>query len=290
MVFALVKRHLQFFFRDRLGVFFSLLSPLIMILLYAFFLGTVQLEDLKDNLPGSSEQLIQNFVNSWVFAGIIMITTITTCLAALNVFVEDRASGRFKDFAVSPIKKSQLVVSYLLSTCVVSLIMSTVIFIISQIYMSATGGSILPWVNLLQAYGIVALLCLVFAAISSFIVTFIKSTGAFTSISVIVGTMAGFLAGIYIQPGTLSTGVTNFISVLPFAQADSILAKPFTEQTLEQITTNQAARDALIEHYGIGSVTVGGHSFYTTEIVILFIAIIVVFTILAALRLRQKIA
>ena len=290
MIYALTKRHLKLFFRDRLGVFFSLLSPLIMIMLYAFFLGSIQVESLKGTLPGVGDTLIQNFVTSWVFAGIIMITTLTTSLAALNVFVEDKTSGRFKDFAVSPIRKSQLIIGYLLSTFIVALIMSTIVFAISQCYMQLSGGSMLQAGPMLQAYGITVLLCAVFAALASFIATFIGSTGAFTSVSVILGTMAGFLAGVYIQPGSLSTRVVNVISALPFAQADSILAMPFTEHTLQVLTTNQAARDAVAHYFAIGSVSIGSMTLGTKEIILVFAALIVILVTLGALRLRKKIA
>ena len=86
---------MRIFFRDKTNVFFALLASLIMFILYVFFLGQLQIDAMKESFPGASDQAIGYFVNSWVFAGILTITSVTTGLAALQVFVSDRASGRF---------------------------------------------------------------------------------------------------------------------------------------------------------------------------------------------------
>lgn len=288
MIFTLARRHLAVFFRDRTAVFFALLSPLIMLVLYAFFLANVQVEELGEAFPHASADDINQFVSAWVFAGITMITTLTTGLAALTVFVEDRASGRFKDFAVSPITRRQLIVSYLLATFVVAAIMSIVVLALSQVYIGLTGGALLAG-NLLPALGVVLLLCAGFAALSSFVVTFIRSTGAFTSLSVIVGTGVGFLAGIYIQPGTLSAGVVNVINALPFSQAAALLREPFTEKAVTTLGQHGEGVARLQEHYGIGSLAIGDSTLTLGNIVCIFVVLIVVFTLLGAWRLRQKV-
>lgn len=95
VVLTLMSRNLRLFFRDRLGVFFSLLSALILFLLYTLFLGSGQVDDLQQSFPGATEAEVKAFVDTWMFAGIVGITAITTGLGAMNVFVEDSASGRF---------------------------------------------------------------------------------------------------------------------------------------------------------------------------------------------------
>ncbi len=290
MIIALARRHLRLFFRDRMAVFFSLLSPLIMLVLYSFFLANVQVEDLTDAFPQASSDDIDRFITSWVYAGIVMISTFTTGLAALTIFVEDRASDRFKDFAVSPISKGQLIAGYLLSSFLIALTMTTIVFAASQAYIVATGGELLSGENLAKAYGYVVLLCAAYAALSSFFVTFIKSSSAFTSLSVIVGTMIGFLAGIYIQPGSLSSGVVNVMNVLPFSQGAALVREPFTADSLATLAQNDSAvSTALREHYGIGSLFVGSSTLSTSAMVTIFAAILVVFTLLGAWRLSRKI-
>lgn len=289
MITALARRHLRLFFRDRMAVFFSLLSPLIMLVLYIFFLGNVQVEDLTDSFPQARTEDIEGFVHSWIMAGIVMITTLTTGLAALNVFVEDRASDRFKDFAVSPVTRRQLILGYLTSTFLIALIMSAVVLLFSQVYLGLSGGEALSLHNLAIACGYIVVLCAGFAAFSSFFVTFIKTTAAFTSISVIVAAVVGFLAGIYIQPGSLGTGVVNVINSLPFSQGAALVRQPFTEATARTLANgNPDVVSKLSEHYGIGSLHIGGSTLQAETIVGIFIAITILFTILGAWRLSKK--
>ncbi len=290
MITTLTLRNLRIFFRDRMGVFFALLSPLIMLVLYIFFLGNVQVEDLQDKFAHAGSGTIQAFVSSWAFAGILMITTLTTALAALNVFVEDRASGRFKDFMVSPVSRRQLIAGYMASTFIISLLLTTLVLVVGQVYFRLTGNPFTGWQNLAAGYGYIALSSACFSALCSFFVTFVKTTAAFTSLSVIVGTAAGFLAGIYIQPGTLSAGVVKVINCLPFAQSSTIIRKPFTEVAAQQLTAGQPeAAVRLSQHYGIDALQIGGYQLKPAGIIVIFTGIIVAFTLLGAWRLRTKI-
>ena len=123
----LTGRNLRIFFRDRSGVFFSLLSALLLYGLYALLLSNLQVNTLTEQLPSAHPDDIQWFVNVWVFAGITMITTVTTGLASLGVFVDDRGSGRFSDFVVAPLRRWQLIVGYVVSSFIVSMIMTLIV-------------------------------------------------------------------------------------------------------------------------------------------------------------------
>lgn len=140
-VWILARRNLRIFFRDRASVFLSLLSPLILIGLYALFLGSLQVENLTVRFPHSTDGVVEAFVDGWVFAGITMITTLTTGLAALSVFVEDASSGRFKDFLVSPIRRSSLILGYMISSFIVALVMTLVVVAVSQGYTAIRGNA-----------------------------------------------------------------------------------------------------------------------------------------------------
>ena len=72
VVIAVMGRNLRLFFRDRLNVFFSLLGAVILFALYTLFLGNLQTTGLAESLPGASEAEVQVFVDSWMFAGIVL--------------------------------------------------------------------------------------------------------------------------------------------------------------------------------------------------------------------------
>lgn len=289
MIAALTKRHMQVFFRDKGAVFFSLLSPLIIFLLFFLFLGASQLTSLKESLPHIDEDKLSLFLNSWVYAGIVMTTTITTGLAALGVFVADRESGRFTDFAVSPVPRWKVVMSYLLATASIAAIITTIVYITAQIYLIMQGASVPTPEALIQTVGRYLLIAFSFAALSSLVITFIKSNAAFTSLSVIVGTGIGFMAGIYVPLGIMSTSVANVLNALPFAQSAVLLREPFVAVPLERVGEGQPAQvvEQLTETYGLQAV-IDGHVLSSSTIAIVLAAIGIVALTLATVQISRK--
>jgi len=289
VVGTLVARNLRLFFRDRLGVFFSLLSALILFLLYTLFLGSTQVQDLQQSFPGATEEQVKGFVDSWMFAGIVGITSITTGLGALNVFVEDSASGRFRDFLVSPISREKLILGYLVSAGIIALIMTTLVLIVSLAYLYLVDGVSYAPRSVAVIYGFLALSCLAFAALSAFAVSFVRTAGAYSALSTIVGTILGFLAGAYIPVGALPEGVRTVVNALPFMQASVPVRQQMTADSLEAMAggTPGAVED-LQEVFGI-TASVGGREITGAFVVAVLCAMIVVFTLLAAVRIRHRI-
>lgn len=289
MVAALTKRHMQVFFRNKGAVFFSLLSPLIIFLLFFLFLGASQLTSLKESLPHIDEDKLSLFLNSWVYAGIVMTTTITTGLAALGVFVADRESGRFTDFAVSPVPRWKVVMSYLLATASIAVIITTIVYAAAQMYLVMQGAPVLTLEALIQTIGRYLLIAFSFAALSSLVITFIKSNAAFTSLSVIVGTGIGFMAGIYVPLGIMSASVANVLNALPFAQSAVLLREPFVAVPLERVGEGQPAQvvEQLTETYGLQAV-IDGHVLSSSTIAVLLAVIGIVALALATVRISRK--
>lgn len=285
----LAKRNLTLYFRDRANVFFSLLGALVLIGLYALFLGRLQEQTLQEQLPDADPHEIKGFVNAWVFAGIAMITTLTTGLAALAVFVEDRTTGRFSDFIVSPLHRWQLVLGYLGSTLVVSVVMTVVIVAVGQIFLLSQGNPAISAADLGELLGYVVLSSAAFAALSAFVVTFLKSVGAYSALSTVVGTLTGFVAGAYIPMGALPAGVVSFLNALPFAQSAMLIRRPFTASALTEITAGQPeAVERISQIYGITG-SVGGTEVTPGLAVSILAAMFVVFSLLSAWQLHRRI-
>ena len=285
-----MSRNLRLFFRDRLGVFFSLLSALILFLLYTLFLGSSQIDNLQESFPGVSRGDVKSFVDTWMFAGIVGITSITTGLGAMSVFVEDSSSGRFRDFLVSPIRRETLIVGYLLSAAVVALIMTTVVLIISLAYLYLLDGVSFDAGKIAVVYGFLALSCLAFAALSAFVVSMVRTAGAYSALSTIVGTILGFLAGAYIPVGALPEGVRTVISAMPFMQAFLPIRQEMTADSLQTMTGGEPEAVSDLESlFGI-TAAVGDWTVSNTYVVLILAAMTVVFTLLAAVQIRRRIS
>lgn len=290
IVVGVMRRNLRLFFRDRLNVFFSLLGALIVFLLYTLFLANLQTTSIAAAFPQADASEVKGFVDSWMFGGIVAMTSITTSLGALGVFVEDAASGRFRDFLVSPIRRGQLVLGYLLSTVVVALIMTVLVLIVSLVYLFAVDGVVIGIPQIATTLGWIALACLAFAALWAFVASFIRTTGAFSALATIVGTVIGFLAGAFIAVGLFPEAVRNVVNALPFAQTAMLMRRELTADSLSTLVGGQQeAIDALSEYYGI-TAFVGDWEVTVPLVVVILVGCAAAFTALAAWRIRARIA
>lgn len=289
VVLAIVGRNLRIFFRDGLNVFFSLLGAVILFGLYTLFLGNLQTNDLAEALPGSTTEDVQAYVDSWMFAGIVLITTVTTGLGALAVVVDDDQSGRFRDFLVAPLRRGQLVLGYLLSAVVVAVLLSLLVLAISIAYLGLVRGTWLTLPAIGRIVAIVVLSCIAFTSISALIVSFVRTNGAFSGLATIVGTVLGFIAAAYIPIGAFPEAVASVVAALPFAQAGMLLRREFSDETLAVITAEApGAEESLRAFYGL-DLTVGDWSVPAPFVVALLVAITIVCTALSAVRIRSRI-
>lgn len=243
IVRSITIRNLKLFFRDKASVFFSLLSVLIIIMLYALFLGDVQVRGIEEaygrEVPGAAW-----LVNAWILAGILAVSTVTVSLGAYGTMVDDVHRGRVKDFFVSPIKRAQLVAGYMISSALISLIMNIVAFIIAEAYISLSGGELLTPVQMLQTLGILVLSIFSFSSLVCFITSYVKSPNAFGTLSTIVGTMIGFLTGIYVPVGILPDVVVTVMKFIPFTYSALWLRQIFTDAPMEYVFAGAPAEIA----------------------------------------------
>jgi len=288
LVLTITGRNLRLFFRDRAGVVFSLMGALIVFLLYALFLSDLQARSISASFPDADASDVRAFVDTWMFAGIIAMTSITTSLGALGVFVEDVASGRFRDFMVSPIRRWQLVLGYLLATVVVALAMTTVVLVVSIAYLFLLDGVVIGLLPLAITMVWIALSCVAFAALWAFVVSFLRTTAAFSALATVVGTIIGFLAGAFIAVGLFPAGVRDIVNALPFAQSAMLMRQQFTQESLRTLVGDQPEAIASIsEFYGITAV-VGATIVPVPLVAVLLFVYAVTFTALAAWRIRSR--
>lgn len=209
----MTKRGLKIFFKDKGGVFFSLLGVIIIFCLFIFFIGDAVTEGLEflDNAD--------YVMNSWVVAGMLASSAITTSMGAYAVMVSDRENKCIKDFYSSPLKRSAVAAGYMATGFTVSIIMSIVTLIFGEIYIVATGGEMVGFLTLLKLLGVILLSSFASSAMVCFIISFVKTGNTYTTISIILGTLIGFLIGAYVPMGELPEGVQWVVKCFPCAHA-----------------------------------------------------------------------
>lgn len=237
----LVSRNVKLFFRDKASVFFSLLSVIIIIGLYALFLGNIQVQEIQARAGGRDVPGAAWLVNAWILAGVIAVSTVTISLGAYGTMVDDVHRGRVKDFFVAPLRRGELVAGYMISSAIISAIMNVIAFVISEVYIAASGGEFLSPLQMAEVLGILVLSILAFSSFVCFITSFIKSVNAFAALSTIVGTLIGFLTGIYVPVGVLPEAIVTFMKFLPFTYTAVWLRQIFTAAPMAQMFVGPAA-------------------------------------------------
>lgn len=229
---TITKRNVKLFFRDKTAVFFSLLAIFIVLGLYVLFLG--------DNLKHSFGDIdgADLLMDSWVMAGIISIAPISTTMGAFEIMVNDRSKKILKDFSVAPIKRWELVGGYVLSAFTIGFIMSFITFILAQIYIVLSGGEFLSALSFLKMIGLILLTVLASSSMIFFIVSLLKSQSAFSTAGSIIGTLIGFLTGIYIPIGVFPDAVQTVIKAFPISHASSLMRQIFMEQPIASSFAN----------------------------------------------------
>lgn len=234
----LIKRNLLIFFRDKSSVFFSLLAVFIIIGLYILFLGDMIVQGMGD-MPGA-----RFLMDSWIMSGLLAVTPITTSLGAMGTIIVDGKYGQYRDFAVSPLKRSTITGGYVISGFLISLILTLITFVLAEFYIVAYGGEFLSIRAALKVLGMI-LFTTAFASIMMFyIVSWFKSVNAYSAASTITGTLIGFLTGIYIPIGNLPGAVQTAIRLFPPSHSAVLFRKIMMEQA-EKITFAGAPQQAL---------------------------------------------
>ena len=216
---TLVIRNTKLYFRDKTNIFFSMLSVMLIIALFVLFLGT-------GNWGGNEVR------DSWLMAGVLAVATITTALGAFATMVEDRTSKIAKGFYASPVKRSHITAAYIISPFIVGFIMTILTTIGFGAYLLITGQSMLSAMGLLKLLGLILLSSISGTALMCFIVSLLKSVSSYNTISTIIGTLSGFLMGIYMPIGNLPTPVQTLIMFFPPAHAAKLFRQILMEQPL----------------------------------------------------------
>ncbi len=106
--------------------------------------------------------------------------------------------------------------------------MSVVTLIFGEIYIVANGGEIASLMTIVKVLGAILLSSFASSAMVCFIVSFVKTSNTYTMISIILGTLIGFLVGAYVCIGDLPSSVQWVIKLFPCAHAATLFRQHFS--------------------------------------------------------------
>ena len=246
--FVLVKRNVKLFFRDK-GMFFTaLITPAILLVLYATFLGNVYRDSFTQNLPDAlpiSEQLIDSLVGGQLISSILAVSCVTVAFCANFLMVQDKANGTVKDLRISPIPSWALSMSYYVATLISTLLICFVAAGLCLGYVASVGWYLSP-LDVLLLFLDILLLVLFGTALSSIINLFLSTQGQISAVGTLISSGYGFICGAYMPISSFAEGLQTVISFLPGTYGTSLVR-------------NHAMRGALaeMEATGVPSAVIG---------------------------------
>ena len=214
---ALTKRNIKLFFKDKGMFFVSLITPVVLLVLYATFLASVYRDSVTSALPDGlnvPDKLINGIVGGELFSSLLAVSCVTVAFCSNLLMVNDKVSGARKDMSITPVRKSTVAVSYFVASLCSTLIVSFVACAACFIYIAATGWYfsfgdvmlIILDVILLTAFG---------TAISSVINCFLSSQGQASAVGTIVSAGYGFICGAYMPISSFASGLQKTLMFLP---------------------------------------------------------------------------
>lgn len=236
---TLIKRNIKLFFKDK-GMFFTaLITPVILLVLYATFLGNVYRDSLTAGIPEGiepSKNIIDGLVGSQLISSILAVSCVTVAFCSNFLMVQDKATGVIKDFKTSPAKSSTLSISYYIATLASTLIICLAAAAVCLIY-SATVGWYMSLSDILYLLLDIVLLALFGTALSSVINFFLSTQGQIGAVGTIVSSGYGFICGAYMPISSFSAGLQKVISFLPGTYGTSLVRNHTMRGALAEMQT-----------------------------------------------------
>lgn len=225
-LFALVKRNTKLYFKDK-GMFFtSLITPLILLVLYGTFLSNVYEDSFRSALAAAGafapEKLIRGCVGGELVSSLLAVSCVTVAFCSNLLMVQDKYTGTRKDFMITPVKPGILALGYYLATLISTLLINLAAVGVCFGYLSYTGWY-LSGKDVAFLFLDVCLLALFGTALSSCVNFFLFTNGQASAVGTIVSAGYGFLCGAYMPISQFSKGLQKALSFLPGTYGTSLL-------------------------------------------------------------------
>ena len=244
-ILGFIKRNVLLFFKDWQSILFSLLTSIIVLVLYLLFLkGTFvsAIQSAMEQYPGLASMVPQKdidmFANLFLLSGILGSAMISVPFSCITVLVKDRANKVDYDILATPMKREQIIFAYFVSAVLTSILLNSIILAVGLIGIRMQGNMYLNASQVIKAFSIVALGSISASAIFMIIVLFFKTVSACEAFFGILSVASGFVIGAYIPISQFSNEVQTVCNLFPASQITIMLRNILLNGLLEHINTS----------------------------------------------------
>ena len=246
---VLVKRNIKLYFKDK-GMFFtSLITPLILLVLYGTFLSNVYEDTFRSAMEAAgatvSDKLIGGCVGGELVLSLLAVSCVTVAFCSNLLMVQDKITGARRDITIAPVRPSTLALSYYLSTLISTMLICFIATGVCLGYLSYVGWYLTAG-DIAKLFLDVVLLVLFGTALSSCVNFPLSTQGQASAVGTIVSAGYGFVCGAYMPISQFSEGLQKVISFLPGTYGTSLLRNHALRGVFEEMG-NQGFPNEIVE-------------------------------------------
>ena len=225
-LYALIRRNTKLYFRDK-GMFLtSLITPMMLLVLYGTFLGNIYEDSFRSALDAAgatvSDAVIKGCVGGQLVSSLLAVSCVTVAFCSNLLMVQDKVSGARRDLTIAPLSPSTLALSYYLSTLISSLLICLAATAVCLGYLAIVGWY-LSFGDVAAMVLDVIFLVLFGTALSSCVILPLSTQGQASAVGTIVSAGYGFVCGAYMPISSFSPGLQKVLSFLPGTYGTSLL-------------------------------------------------------------------
>lgn len=251
-VFALWKRGLKAFIRNKTGLIFSLIFPFF----FVYVFGAIFKSDFIENPI------------AYMLSGVIISTVFESSLNLASSTVDDMVSGFMKEVLVSPAKRIAVAMGQLLSAATVSTLQGILILVIGLFI----GIKFTSWTTPLYILLAMITVGLVFSGVGLYLATKVRNGQTFQIVKTAVTMPLTFLSGAYIPLAMLPNSLKLIAYINPMTYATAFFRMIVLEKT--DLSTTELVKEGL-------AIDINGFIVTPTMSFAIIIAIGLVFLILS---------
>lgn len=225
-LWTLTRRNTKLYFKDK-GLFFSsLITPVILLILYSTFLKNVYESSFRSALEAAGATIADGVINGCVggqlISSLLAVSCVTVAFCSNLLMIKDKTTGAKNDLTIAPVKSGTLALGYYLSTLFSTLIISLTASAICLGYLGFVGWY-LTFSDVVLLILDVFLLTMFGTALSSCVNFFLSTDGQASAVGTIISAGYGFICGAYMPISSFSEGLQKVMSFLPGTYGTSLL-------------------------------------------------------------------
>lgn len=234
----LTKRNIKVYFSDKSMFFVSLITPLILLVLYSSFLGNIFKESFISAIPEGvevSDKLINALVSGQIISSLLSVSAVTVAFTSNLLMVNDKVNGSIKDINITPINKWIKSLSYFTASFISTIIINLVALGLCLLYTYKVGW-FYSFNDILILILDIVILTLFGTSLSSIINFSLKSQGAASAVGTIVSSGYGFICGAYMPISSFNQTLQRVLLFMPGTYGTSLIKNHSLNPILNELS------------------------------------------------------